>query len=161
MKASEVGNRLWRSVNKTETCWLWTGAKDRKGYGRIRIGGRTGGRVTSVHRLSYEWAFGPIQSGLCVCHHCDTPSCVRPPHLFLGTIADNNADMVQKGRNGRTGFHGESNPRAKLTEVIVLSLRNRHANGEKIASLARELGIPYQTAWNAASTKSTKWAVTR
>lgn len=82
-------------INKTETCWLWTGDRtrpknpQRQGYGRLR-----GKRA---HRLSWELFRGPIPPNLCVCHACDTPPCVRPEHLYLGTLAQNNYDAKMRG----------------------------------------------------------------
>lgn len=74
-------------------CWLWT-ASTAKGYGQIRIGGKS----TSTHRAAYEAFKGPIPTGLHVCHRCDTPICINPDHLFLGTPRDNAQDKVAKGR---------------------------------------------------------------
>lgn len=90
-----IEERFWAKVNKTETCWLWTGAKQRLGYGHISIGND---RFTSAHRLAYELANGPIPDGLFACHRCDNPACVRPDHLFLGTQQDNLRDAWRKGR---------------------------------------------------------------
>src|SRR5262245_52091786 len=86
-------DRFWKYVNKTETCWLWTGAKHEFGYGLINKGG-AGGRILRAHRVIWEWTNGPIPKGFFVCHHCDVPACVRPDHLFLGTNKDNVQDMI-------------------------------------------------------------------
>ncbi len=77
-------------------CLIYTGPKNRlNGYGRTRIGGR----MAYAHRVVYEAFVGPIPPGFYVCHRCDTPSCVRPSHLFAGSSSDNFRDAVLKGRN--------------------------------------------------------------
>ena len=81
-------------VVKTETCWLWQGKPNTSGYGTIR----DGGRKHRVHRIAWEWANGPIPDGMLVLHSCDTPRCVNPAHLSLGTVRDNNYDRDAKGR---------------------------------------------------------------
>ena len=68
---------FWAKVNKTETCWLWTGANHGGGYGTVNIGGQ----FKYAHRLSYEWVVGPIPQGLELDHLCRTPACVNPAHL--------------------------------------------------------------------------------
>ncbi len=85
--------RLMHYVNKTDTCWLWTGSCDIKGYGKTNIGSK----VMSAHRAFYETFIGPIND-MFVCHSCDIPSCVNPDHLWLGTHEDNMRDMHSKGR---------------------------------------------------------------
>ena len=87
--------RFWSRVDRSGDCWLWLGNKYTNGYGRLCVGGIE----RSVHRLSWEFANGPIPADLFVCHHCDVPACVRPDHLFLGTARDNAIDMVAKGRH--------------------------------------------------------------
>jgi endogenous inhibitor of DNA gyrase (YacG/DUF329 family) len=89
--------RFWARVAKSEDCWLWQGPLLRDGYGQVS----TNGRPKPAHRISWEAADGPIPTGLYVLHRCDTPACVRPEHLFLGTAADNYADSRAKGRNTR------------------------------------------------------------
>ena len=88
--------RFFSKVNKTESCWLWVGAQNGKGYGRFGVNRK----VVSAHRYSYETFNGPITDGMIVCHTCDVRHCVNPEHLWLGTVADNNKDMFDKGRNG-------------------------------------------------------------
>lgn len=84
-------------------CWLWLSSVDAGGYGRLYATGR--GQMLA-HRASYESFVGPIPAGMCVCHKCDVRSCVNPDHLWLGTDADNTADMVRKGRQRRgVGTH--------------------------------------------------------
>ncbi len=90
-----VWERFWAKVNKTEGCWLWTGAKQGK-YGALTIPGRR--EPLRAHRLSWELHNGPIPDGLWVLHHCDNPPCVKPEHLFLGDRRDNMLDAAAKGR---------------------------------------------------------------
>ena len=69
--------RFWGRVNKTSTCWLWTGPTDQDGYGLVSIQNKS----RRVHRLAYEMLVGPIPEGLTLDHLCRTPSCVNPAHL--------------------------------------------------------------------------------
>ena len=87
--------RFWKNVDKTESCWVWTGSVRHFGHGHLNVSRR---RILA-HRFSWELAHGPVPAGLNVCHRCDNPRCVHPEHLFLGTQGDNVRDMVAKGRH--------------------------------------------------------------
>ncbi len=141
--------RFWPKVNKTEGCWEWTRAK-REGYGVLNVAGK----ALYAHRLSWELHFGPIPTGMWVLRHCDNRGCVRPDHLFLGTIQDNLADMREKGRGFvptplRGAAHpwtgqdrtGEGNPRAFLTWEKVRDIRSRVNAGQRRIDVARAFGI--------------------
>jgi hypothetical protein len=96
---TSIESRFWPKVKKGDGCWLWQASLDRKGYGTIRR--KDGESTLRAHRVSFEIAFGPIPAGMCVLHKCDTPRCVRPDHLRLGTFKDNSQDASAKGRLGR------------------------------------------------------------
>lgn len=93
--------RFWGKVTFGNDCWEWQAARNNKGYGQF---GR-GRRLFLAHRVAWEIWYGSAPSQ-CLLHRCDNPACVRPDHLFEGSIADNNRDMATKGRHvGTTGKH--------------------------------------------------------
>ena len=85
-----------------DACWPWTTTIGNDGYGQYQLGGHT----KRAHRIAWELARGPILNGMSVLHYCDSPSCVNPSHLFLGTQADNMRDMCEKGRQARGDSNG-------------------------------------------------------
>jgi hypothetical protein len=127
-------------------CWIWTGAFDGDGYGMFSYGrvSKTGGRTAAqrAHRFVFEKFMGaPIPGDLVVMHMCDTPQCVNPLHLCLGTIDDNMADRNRKGRQAR----GERNRGARLTEAQVLEIR---ASTEHPNILAERYGVSAPLIYN-------------
>lgn len=123
--------RFIRKVEKTGTCWLWRGAFRPNGYGHLQVGGRRGATV-SAHRFSYQAHKGEeIPDGMVVMHTCDTPACVNPDHLILGTPKDNMADMWSKGRGRPARLCGEASSKAKLTEEQVRFIRANPDLGHK------------------------------
>lgn len=171
--------RFWAKVDKNgptqphmETpCWIWTACKDKNGYGQFR----QGKSMALAHRVAWLITNGAIPHdgsahGICVCHRCDRRDCTRIDHLFLGTNADNNADMVAKKRGvapsgdahysrchpermARGNAHGsrthperrprgEDNANAKLTACKVVEIRTIHAaGGITKAMIATQFGV--------------------
>ncbi len=125
-----IRDRMDRQTQRGDGCWLWTGPTS-NGYGRVRIGGRQTVQATHV---AYVVAHGPIPPGLRVLHHCDTPLCVRPEHLFVGTQSDNLTDAAIKGRI-----------RTKLTASDVRVIRTRLASGELHRHIAEAFGVASST----------------
>jgi len=156
-KPRPIADRFWANVERTESCWLWTGHLDDHGYGLIYTDRDHRPRMMRTHRVSWEMHVGLIPVGLFVCHICDVRTCVRPDHLFLGTAADNQRDMAQKGRAARgaaSGSHthperiprGETQPASKLTDRAVVLIRSQRAAGDSWYTIARAMGISVQTA---------------
>lgn len=138
--------RFWRNVNKTPGCWLWMGSVRANWYGAFSVRHRS----FSAHRWSWSEAHGPIPPGMCVLHRCDTPRCVRPDHLFLGTIADNNHDMIAKGRYV---------PRKKGTWLAadkVLAIRDGLAAGLSTRAVAKRVGVGKTLVWKLAAAEASR-----
>jgi hypothetical protein len=118
-------------------CWTFSGARNQNGYGQFRIGERRVNQRVHAHRVAWVMENGPIPDRLLVCHKCDRPSCVRPSHLFLGTNADNLADMSRKGRSTT----GEKSGMAKLRDRDVLAIRRLANDGTRRVAIADLFGV--------------------
>ena len=122
----------------SDSCWMWTRKPNANGYGYIKVKNKK----VLAHRLSYQLHVGEIPDGMIICHSCDTPLCVNPDHLFLGTHAINVADKVAKGRQ----TIGERNSRAKLTDEAVAAIRVLVGKfGIKRSAIAKSLKLSKTT----------------
>ena len=160
-KVRPVKERFFEKVKKTNSCWIWTGAKSgpKNNYGQIFHGGKK----IKAHRLSWQIHEGPIPEGMCVLHKCDNSSCVNPSHLFVGTKSDNMKDMVKKGRHWmilnpersslnnsgkapwRKKLRGELNHSAKLTGNQVIKIRKMFSSGLAQKEIAKKFGVHVST----------------
>lgn len=139
-KFRSADEALARKVDTTSTpdgCHRFIGAHNRGGYGNLWAEGQ----MWAAHRLAWVLAHGPIPAGLRVCHKCDTPDCCRADHLFLGTAADNTADMVAKGR----GKIGMLRLNAKLDPEKVREIRRLHGEGLHPREIAPRFGVHFMT----------------
>jgi hypothetical protein len=142
--------RFWSKVEKTDGCWFWTSSTNAKGYGSVVCDGKT----ELAHRVAWLLTHGPIPAGMFVCHNCpggDQPACCRPAHLWLGTAKDNSLDMVAKGRHVLPRLKGERHYRTHLTDKDVLAIRQRRAEGEKLARIGADFGIGMWAVWSIAN----------
>lgn len=122
-------------IEKTPTCWLWAGAKGHFGYGVLKHDGKQ----VYAHRVAWRLSHGEIQNGQCVLHKCDTPACVNPAHLFLGTKADNARDRDAKGRHRAP--MGERHANSKLTTNQARAIRMLRDAGAPLKLIAAKFGV--------------------
>jgi len=136
-----LAERFWPKVQKSDGCWIWLG-KTNKGYGVVIVRSHRVATYLGAHRVAWELAHGPIGDGLCVCHRCDNPQCVRPDHLFLGSNADNLADMRAKGRHARGPGRGAKKLTWADVDLIRLAAETLPVT---LTAIARAWGVSIQT----------------
>lgn len=122
-----IVDRFFAKVDRSGSCWVWTGSCDWQGYGKFGVGDKN----VMAHRFSWSNAHGVIPEGMLVCHKCDNPPCVNPDHLFMGSQAENVRDMIAKGRGNHP--RGENHPRARLSDKQVIKIRSSEEPGKTIA----------------------------
>jgi hypothetical protein len=137
-------DRFWKYVQKTETCWIWTGAKLDGNYGAFQLNGKCIG----AHLFSYLIHFGQIDEGLLVRHSCDNPPCVYPDHLLIGTNQDNVQDRVTRRREAVGERVGLSKLTASKVQEIRLDLRSFTEIALEYEITAGEVGhIKHRRIW--------------
>jgi len=128
-------DRLIRNVEMIPECGCWIStlrATNHGKYARIKVDGKN----ILAHRLSWELHSGAIPQGMKVLHTCDTPCCVNPRHLYLGSQSQNMNDMYKKGR----GRKGSCNIKLTVDQVVKIRL-----DGRTYADISRDYGIAPST----------------
>lgn len=134
-RKSPVEDRFWPKVNKTESCWLWTGGTYPNGYAKFY----RNGKQEIAHRVSYELLVGPIPEGRHLDHLCHTRSCVNPDHLRPVTPKQNLEHQRGANKNSKSGIRGVSWNKAQqcwvscvyhdgieAAEAAVIEARNQY-----------------------------------
>ena len=132
--------RFLQKINKTESCWLWTGGLDKLGYGVVW----NGEKLKKAHRFHWELINGKVPYGMNILHECDVRNCVRIDHLRIGTQLDNIMDRCKRGRSAS----GEKHPRAILSENEVRLIRNSYKPRScefSSKELAKKFGVSKHT----------------
>lgn len=121
-------------------CWNWNGPVNKKtGYGYVNVGNRQYG----IHRLAWQIANGiPLNDRLQIVRHtCDNRRCMNPAHLVLGSHQDNTNDAKERDRMPK----GESHANAKLDDQQVRWVREWHAMGRDVRTIALRLRVSKHT----------------
>lgn len=136
-KKSEIERFIEKIRPNPDTgCWEWTAWVNSWGYGFF-----SGNRKSRLaHRSSYELFCGEIPDDMLVLHKCDNPRCVRPSHLFLGTVKDNSRDMVEKGRQA----YGTKNGNCKTSPEVIREIKARQ--DLKLREISEMFGISIKQA---------------
>lgn len=145
---------FWDRVEKTETCWRWTGQLNPDGYGVFQEWRKDRPQPrysVRAHRRAWELTNGPIPPSLCVLHRCDNPACINPDHLWLGTPKDNAVDMATKGRARPSGKS------LILTPEPVIEIRRQRAAGLSLSKIALYHSVDKSTIWQVVQGKIWAW----
>jgi hypothetical protein len=136
--------RFLRFVNKTDTCWEWTGGKNTGGYGEFSFMGH----LFRANRFAYELWINTIPVNNVVRHTCDNPSCVNPEHLETGTHKQNSRDMIDRGRHQNCAkicpeklARGEKVGGSKLTQDDVREIKILLGFGISISQLGKQFNV--------------------
>lgn len=138
--AERLATKQWR--DPVTGCLLFTGFCNPKGYGMI---GGENGQVHPTHRVAAFLAgiIPSLDDPHMVCHHCDTPPCTEPDHLYKGDVFTNSADAVSRGR--LRPLRGSAQVCAKLTEEEAIDIRQADLPQRLLASI---YGVSQRAIWN-------------
>lgn len=141
------------ALDPVTNCWNWTGYRMKNGYALLYVHALRA--KVLIHRVAWLLFKGGIPDGLCVLHHCDNRRCGNPEHLFLGDNQDNQDDCRAKGRHN--WLRGESLPMTKLTTACVIQIKQRLADGEPWARIAKDFPVHKDTIRAIRDGKSWRW----
>lgn len=135
-------DRFWSYVDRgsENDCWLWTGARNRDGYGCFRLPHRG---MATASRLALILATGEDAGKRHVLHRCDNPPCCNPSHLYFGTNVENVADKVGRGRQRTGDQRGERNGAAKLSASDLATIVARFRAGWSNVKIAEDLPVSH------------------
>lgn len=137
--------RFWANVEigTEDECWICTYGNST--YSQFYYGGKWNQQFVMAHR--FAWLITNGDPGLLfVCHKCDTPRCVNPKHLFLGTHQDNMNDMARKRRTGNQD--GWRNTQAKLNIDQCKEVLDLYGKGYTTTFIARRFNVDRHTISN-------------
>ena len=130
-----VEERFWSHVNThnedEDECWEWTASRDKDGYGKFKVCGKS----VRSHRFVLELNEGELKSGEHALHTCDNPPCCNPYHIYKGDQQDNMQDMINRNRTNpmfgrKYGYaSGEDHGNSKTTELDVIAMRKLYDAG--------------------------------
>lgn len=144
---SKLPKRFWSKIKFGEPneCWEWQRAINH-GYGHFNTCEKVNGKYvrTDAHRFMYFGVHQGADTNMYVLHECDNRKCCNPNHLWLGTCADNLADMRKKGRGyPLSHYHGAEAHGAKLTDALVRLIKIRLAYKQPIKKIAPLFGVTH------------------
>lgn len=163
---------FWKKVDVRgeNECWMWNAGRDRGGYGKFGVDGKT----QKAHRVSFFLANGYIEADKVAMHLCDNPGCVNPAHLKLGTHTENIADRDTKGRTARGDEHysrkhperlnparGETHKSSKLSDADIVKIFELRKLGWTQQRIADEVGCTRQNISLILNSKSRKQKTTK
>lgn len=153
VKLEPIIDRVFKFIDKgpEDSCWNWTSNKSNNGYGQVHVQ-KSSGLSTVAHRVVWQLVCGDIPEGLKVLHSCDNRLCCNPKHLFLGTDADNTADMMAKGRHR----HGLGLRKGKVKRLRKSDIDLIRASSLSRSELSSLLGVSLQSIYRTRANRTWK-----
>jgi hypothetical protein len=130
--------RFWSKVDMRgpDECWEWAAGRNPNSYGKFKVASY---EIVTASRFALICTKRAEPDGMHVLHRCDNPPCCNPAHLYFGTVQQNIADKLERGRARSGDQSGANNGAAKLSdaqlELIVTRIRQGWNNKQIAADL--------------------------